>query len=109
MLWGFAVLPGCSTAPAVVEPPPPKVTVQHPEVRELVDYDEYNGWMAAKETVEVRARVRGHIMEIGFEDGQFVKEGQMLFQLDPSSFEAELARAQEQKKIYEAQLDREIK
>ena len=67
--------------------------MQHPEVRELVDYDEYNGWMAAKETVEVRARVRGHIMQIGFEDGQFVKAGQMLFQLDPSSYEAELARA----------------
>lgn len=109
VLCGLAVLPGCSTAPAVVEPPPPKVTVQHPEVRELVDYDEYNGWMAAKETVEVRARVRGHIMEIGFEDGQFIKEGQMLFQLDPSSYEADLARAREQKKIYEAQLDREIK
>lgn len=104
LLLGFAVLPGCSPAPAIVEPPPPKVTVQHPEVRELIDYDEYNGWMAAKETVEVRARVRGHIMKIGFEDGQAVKAGQMLFQLDPSSYEADLARAQEQKKIFEAQL-----
>lgn len=103
-LWGLTAVPGCSTPPPIVEPPPPKVTVQQPEVRELVDYDEYNGWLAAKETVEVRARVRGHIMKIGFEDGQFVKLDQMLFQLDPSSYEAELARAQEQKKIFEAQL-----
>jgi len=100
---GIAVGPGCSHAPPIVEPPPPKVTVQHPEVRKLVDDDEYNGWMAAKETVEVRARVRGHIMQIGFDDGQFVKTGQVLFQLDRSSFEAELARAKEQKKIFEAQ------
>lgn len=109
ILLGFAVLPGCSPAPPVVEPPPPKVTVQHPEVRELIDYDEYNGWMEAKETVEVRARVRGHIMKIGFEDGQTVKAGQMLFQLDPSSYEADLARAQEQKKIFEAQLVAAVK
>ena len=55
----LCLLWGCSEPPAAVEPPPPKVTIAHPEVRELIDYDEYNGWTAASETVEVRSRVQG--------------------------------------------------
>ncbi len=41
----------------------PRVTVAHPVVRSLVDEDDYNGWLEASKTVEVRARVRGHITE----------------------------------------------
>src|SRR4051812_44334007 len=63
--WGA----GCDKAAARAEPPPPKVSVAHPEVREVVDYDNYNGWLDAANTVEVRARVRGHIQKIHFSDG----------------------------------------
>ena len=96
---------GCQQAPPPVETAPPKVTVQHPEERELIDYDRYNGWTQAPQTVEVRARVRGHIHKVNFEDGKFVKKGDLLFQLDPRPFEAEISRAKDQLAIDSANLE----
>ncbi len=92
------VVAGCtSPPPAATEPPPPKVSVQHPERRELVDDDEYIGWMQAAETVDVRARVRGFIEQVNFQDGDLVEKGQLLFTLDPRPFQVmvdeSLARA----------------
>jgi multidrug efflux pump subunit AcrA (membrane-fusion protein) len=54
-------------------PAPPTVTVSQPLQRELVELDEYTGQFAAKEYVEIRARVSGYLTEIHFEDGQLVK------------------------------------
>ena len=87
---------GCGSEPIVVAPEAPKVTVMHPEQRELSDHEEFNGWMAADESVEVRSRVRGHIKKIHFTDGQYVKKGDLLFELDPRPFQAEIDRMREQ-------------
>jgi RND family efflux transporter MFP subunit len=94
---------GCSEPPPAVAPQPPKVTTIHPEQRELSDHEEFNGWMAADQIVEVRARVKGHIKKIHFENGQYVKKGDLLFELDPRPFQAEIDRARNNLKIYEAQ------
>jgi len=75
----------------------------HPEQRELSDHEEFNGWMAADKSVEVRSRVRGHIQKVNFTDGQFVKKGDLLFELDPRPFQAEIGRAQDKIRVYEAQ------
>src|SRR6478735_7798022 len=100
----FMIMTGCGAKEIVVSPEAPKVTIMHPEQRELSDHEEFNGWMAADKTVEVRARVRGHIMSVNFTDGQFVKKGDLLFVLDPRPFEAEVGKATDRIKIYEAQL-----
>lgn len=102
---GCAALAGCSEAPAQSKPEPPKVTVQHPEERELVDSEKFNGWTRASETVEVRARVRGHIHKVHFTDGQIVHKGDLLFELDPRPFRAEIDRAKEQHAVDQAQLE----
>jgi RND family efflux transporter MFP subunit len=81
----------------------PRVTVAHPVIRSLVDEDDYNGWLEAFKTVEVRARVRGHIKKVYFNDGDFVKEGQPLFDLDPAPFEAEVKQAEAQMRAFDAQ------
>ena len=94
---------GCEAPPPAAAPQPPKVTVMHPEQRELSDHEEFNGWMAADKSVEVRARVKGHIKKTHFTDGQYVKKGDLLFELDPRPFEAEIARATDSMKVYEAQ------
>ncbi len=95
---------GCgSAAPAPAPPPPPKVSVAHPEERELVDDDDYSGWLEAASTVEIRSRVRGHIYKIHFTDGEIVEQGQLLFELDPRPFQAEIDRAGEQIEVYRAQ------
>jgi RND family efflux transporter MFP subunit len=81
---------------ADVPPATPAVTVSQPIQRELVEWDEYTGQFAAKEYVEIRARVSGYLTEIHFEDGQIVKAGDLLFVIDPRPYEATLAAARAQ-------------
>jgi len=100
----LGVAAGCEKEAARAQPPPPKVSVAHPTVIELVDFDQYNGWLDAVDSVEVRARVKGHIQKIHFTDGQIVKKGDPLFDLDPRPFEAAIERQKDQKLIYQAQL-----
>ncbi len=94
---------GCEKAPAAAVAEAPRVSVMHPEQRELADHEEFNGWMAADKSVEVRSRVRGHIKSVNFTDGQYVKKGDLLFELDPRPFQAEVGKAQDKVKVYEAQ------
>jgi RND family efflux transporter MFP subunit len=102
-LTALLAVAGCAEVAATSAPPPPKVTVQHPEERELVDYDTYNGWTRPSETVEVRSRVRGHIKKIHFTDGQMVKKGDLLFELDPRPYESDIERAKRQLDVDKAQ------
>jgi RND family efflux transporter MFP subunit len=94
---------GCTTEAPPPTPEPPKVSVRHPEARTLTDYEEFNGWLAPDKKVEVRARVRGHIKNVKFSDGQVVKKGDVLFELDPRPFETEIGRNQDELRVYEAQ------
>jgi RND family efflux transporter MFP subunit len=98
------ILLGCTSQEVVVAPEVPKVSVMHPEQRELSDHEEFNGWMGADQTVEVRSRVRGHIQKINFNNGQYVKRGDLLFVLDPRPFEKEIGKASDSRKVLEAQL-----
>ncbi len=98
------VAAGCGRGAAeTAAPQPPKVTVSHPVQRELIDEDDFNGWLQASETVEVRARVRGHIQKIHFEDGDLVMREQLLFELDPRPFQVQIDQALAQAKALEAQ------
>jgi multidrug efflux pump subunit AcrA (membrane-fusion protein) len=81
-IFACVVPSGCAPVAAKTEPPPPRVTVQHPEQRDVADYNEYNDWTDASKTVEVRSRVRGYIHEVPFTDGQMVEEGQLLEYLE---------------------------
>src|SRR5215207_5652925 len=85
---GALVLAGCSEAPmAPPAPPPPVVTVAPPVKRTIVDQDEYVGRFVAVDSVEVRARVSGYLEKVHFEDGQTVKQGDLLFSIDKRPFQ----------------------
>ena len=95
---------GCSDK--VVETPqalPPKVTVGNPVQRELVDEEDFSGWLQSSEVVEVRARVRGYIEKVHFVDGDLVESEQLLFELDPRPFQVAIDEAIAQSGAYEAQ------
>src|SRR5262245_62237555 len=72
----------------------PTVAVSQPIAREIVEWDEYTGRFDAVETVEMRARVSGHLTEVLFKDGQRVKQGDLLFVIDRRPFERALEQAQ---------------
>jgi RND family efflux transporter MFP subunit len=82
------------TQPQPQGPPPPVVAVSQPVQREIVEWDEYTGRFDAVETVEMRARVSGHLTEVRFKDGQRVKKGDVLFVIDQRPFERALEQAQ---------------
>jgi RND family efflux transporter MFP subunit len=76
------------------EPPPPGVTVSYPLEREVVDHVELTGRTAAVESVQVRARVWGHLQEINFSEGAEVRKGDRLFLIDQRPYQAALKRAE---------------
>jgi RND family efflux transporter MFP subunit len=88
------VVVGCSQAPAAVAPPPPTVTVANVEEREVPDWDEFIGRLEAVDSVEVRSRVSGYVERATFKEGKEVRKGDLLFQIDPRPYQAELARAE---------------
>jgi multidrug efflux system membrane fusion protein len=83
-----AALAGCSESPnQAAAPPPPAVTVANPVKRSITDQDEYVGRFVAVDSVEVRARLSGYLSQIHFQDGQMVKQGQLLFTIDRRPFQ----------------------
>jgi RND family efflux transporter MFP subunit len=92
--------------PAAPPPPPPKVTVSQPVSREVVEWEEYTGRLEAVESVEVRARVNGYLQSIHFKNGTAVKQGDLLFVIDPRPYQAELERARAELGLANARLER---
>ncbi|WP_068873948.1 MULTISPECIES: efflux RND transporter periplasmic adaptor subunit [unclassified Phenylobacterium] len=74
------------------EPPPPQVTTAAVVTRDLRPWDEFTGRLEAVDTVQVRPRVGGYVDGVRFTEGAVVRQGQVLFQIDPRPFQAEVAR-----------------
>ena len=72
---------------------PPTVTVARPIVREITDYEEFPGHIEAARTAEIRARVTGYLDKVRFKEGAMVKQGEVLFEIDPKPFEAQASKS----------------
>ena len=79
------------------EPPPapplPTVTVAPVVQREVAEWDEFTGRLQAVDQVDIRPRVSGYITRVAFAEGKEVKKGEVLFEIDPRPYQAELSRA----------------
>jgi RND family efflux transporter MFP subunit len=88
-------LAGCGGgAPPVASLPPPEVSVSQPIERAISDSLEFTGRVEAVESVDVRARVSGYITRVAFDAGARVKEGDLLFEIDPREYQTAVERAQ---------------
>jgi RND family efflux transporter MFP subunit len=103
------VLAGCDSTPPVATTPPPPVTVSNPLVHEVTDYDDYEGRIAAVETVKVRPMANGYLVKVNFQDGQMVKEGDLLFEIDPAPYKAALDAAKARKTFADADYQLAVK
>jgi RND family efflux transporter MFP subunit len=74
--------------------------------REVVEWEEYTGRLEALESVEVRARVNGYLQSIHFKNGTTVKQGDLLFVIDPRPYQAELERAKAEVALANVRLER---
>ncbi len=90
-----ALLCGC-TGKKPPAPPTPLVTVATPLRMNVIDWDDYVGQFVAVDSVDVRPRVSGYLVSIGFKDGDYVKQGQRLFTIDPRPYQAILDQAKGQ-------------
>lgn len=80
------------------------VSIGVAEARDMPVYVRGIGTVQAYKAVTVKSRVDGQIMKVSFKEGQDVKEGDPLFQIDPRPFQAALDQAQANKQRAEAQL-----
>jgi RND family efflux transporter MFP subunit len=70
-----------------------EVVVTTPITDTVTDYQDFTGRLSAVKTVEIRARVTGYVQEAPFKEGDVVHEGDLLFQIDPRTYQADLNQA----------------
>jgi RND family efflux transporter MFP subunit len=103
----LATLAALGAACSKPVPPPealPSVEVATPLSDRVTDWDDYSGRFEPVDAVEIRPRVSGAIESVHFQDGQVVRQGELLFVIDPRPYAAELAHAKAQVAGARAQL-----
>jgi multidrug efflux system membrane fusion protein len=85
-------------------PKPIPVTVQTVQKRDFPVYLDGLGSAQPYDTVTVRSRVDGQVVKVGFRQGQMVRQGDLLVQIDPRPFQAALEQAQAKQAQDEANL-----
>jgi RND family efflux transporter MFP subunit len=102
LILGLLLVAGVARAQA----PLPQVQVAAPLARTVPEWDEFTGRFEAVAYVEVRPRVSGFIDQIGFKDGQIVKEGDLLFTIDPRPYQiaVDSARADVERNVAQVEL-----
>ena len=108
--WLLALLTvaGCNSeqASSSGQAPPPEVGVAQVLSKSVQQWDEYTGHISAIDTVELRPRASGYVQRVAYKEGQDVKQGDLMFQIDPRPYraaldnaEAQLARARVAKRL----------
>ena len=90
-------------------PPPPQVTAVAVQPEEVDLSYQYAARITAYRDVQVRARVGGILLKRNFVEGSEVKAGELLFEIDPAPYEAELARVQAQLQQAQAQYAQSVR
>lgn len=75
-------------------------------------WKDFPGRLEAVESADIRPQVSGLITELSFEDGQYVKAGDVLFVIDPRPFEAEVMQAKANLRVAQSEYslaDKEFK
>ncbi len=110
ILFPTLFLAGCGKPPAAGGPPPgdfPVQAVVAPVKREVMNEKiTLVADIKSNEEIEVRSEIDGRITQIGFEEGTPVTEGQILFRIDDSKLQAQLADAQANLKFARTDFDR---
>jgi multidrug efflux system membrane fusion protein len=99
------IVGGCGpVTPHVAPSELPVIPVAQPIRKDVTDYVDYTGQTNAMNAVSIIPRVTGYIVRIPFEEGADVKKGDLLFEIDPRPYQAQLDQAEGQLHLYDAQL-----
>lgn len=95
----------CSESQATPQAPAaPPVSTAEVIYKPITEWNEFTGRLEAVKTVEVRPRVGGYIQAVAFKEGALVKKGDLLFQIDPRPFQAEVSRLKAEQSAAESKL-----
>jgi RND family efflux transporter MFP subunit len=83
---------------------PLTVEVSQPITREVIDYEDFTGRTEAVAKVDLRPRVTGYIDKVNVKEGAAVKRGDVLFEIDPRPYKAELDQVNAELVLAEARL-----
>jgi membrane fusion protein, multidrug efflux system len=81
-----------SPAAQAGDPPPAPVTAARAVARTVTEWNEFTGRLEAVHHVDVRPRVSGIVSSVNFTEGAIVRQGDLLFLIDPRPFQAEVDR-----------------
>lgn len=99
------IVAGCEHRPDVVNPTDaPVVSVSLPVEKDVTDHVDFTGRTEAVSTTDIRPRVTGYLVKMPFKEGTEVKAGDVLFEIDPRPYQAQLDRAQGEVVLAEARL-----
>ncbi len=97
---------GCIIPKPNIQPPKePTVTVTQVVAKTIPRRLSFTGTLQAVKSVGIMSRVTGYLQSRDFVEGNIVKKGQLLYQIDPRPFQAQLDAAQAQKAQNEASLE----
>jgi len=89
------LLTGCNEAQNKFAPPPaPSVGVSVPLQKEVTPYLELTGTITAYASVNLVARVEGYLKSINYVDGATAKAGDLIFEIEPAPYEAQVKQAE---------------
>src|SRR5215475_6352845 len=90
----LTVAAGCSRSSGAVAAAPIQVEVAAVEQRDVPVFKEWIGTLDGLVNADIKAEVSGYLTQQAYAEGTFVKQGQLLFQIDPRPFQAALDQAQ---------------
>lgn len=85
---------GCEKGVGSGSPPVPTVEVTEAIIRDVPVYSEWVTSLDGSVNATIRAQVQGYLIQQLYREGDFVKKGQVLFQIDPRPFKAALDQAE---------------
>ena len=94
LLLVVAGLAGCKPDNQFVAPPPAEVSVAAPLQQNVRPFVELTGNTVAYNTVDLVARVEGFLQSIDYKDGALAKKGDLLFQIEPTTYAAKVKQAE---------------
>jgi RND family efflux transporter MFP subunit len=104
LLLGVLLAAGCNhSAQPAKGPKVVEVVATTPITDYVMDHQEFTGRLNAVKAVDIRARVTGYVNEVPFKEGDTVKEGDLLFQIDARSYAADLNQAKANLVLAEAE------
>ena len=99
------LMTSCKGKKQPAEAPAPSISVATPEVKDITLTKDYPGYLSSELTVNLVARVNGYLRTSHLVAGSKVKKGELIFVIEPDTYQDNVTQAEAALKTSKAQLD----